>query len=130
MRTDLKKSRRKPDLNGTEPEPAWDIARLFPPQGRWSEDDYFALDTNRRVELSDGNIEVLPMPTMANQLILVFLFDTRKGFAAASQPKLGTTLFSGLPVRLWKKTLRQPDVVFMLAEHAARMGNHGLGTQK
>ena len=123
MAIDLKKTRRKPVREATEPEPAWDIARLFPPQGEWSEEDYFALDTNRLVEFSDGFIEVLPMPTMGHQLILAFLLETLKVFAGASTPKLGATMFAGLPVRLWRKKYREPDVVFMLAEHAARMGN-------
>jgi Uma2 family endonuclease len=123
MATDVKKKRRKPDRETFEPEPAWDIARLFPAQGQWSEEDYFALDTNRLVEFSDGFIEVLPMPTMNHQLILLFLLDSIKAFANMSTPKLGTALFAGLPVRLWKKKYREPDIVFMLAEHASRIGN-------
>jgi Uma2 family endonuclease len=123
MATDVKKKRRKPNGETIEPEPAWDVARLFPPQGQWSEEDYFALDTNRLVEFSDGFIEVLPMPTMAHQMILLFLLDSIKAFAAMSTPKLGTALFAGLPVRLWKNKYREPDVVFMLAEHASRIGN-------
>jgi hypothetical protein len=39
MATDLRKSRRKFDREASEPEPAWDIARLFPAQGDWSEED-------------------------------------------------------------------------------------------
>ena len=123
MATDLKKARRKPEPKDSEPEPAWEIARLFPPQGQWSEEDYLALDTNRLVELSDGFIEVLPMPTMAHQLIVNYLCDMLKSFAATSKPKLGTTLFAALPIRLWKEKFREPDVVFMLAEHASRMRN-------
>jgi Uma2 family endonuclease len=123
MATDVKKKKRKPDRETIEPEPAWDVARLFPPQGQWSEEDYFALDTNRLVEFSEGFIEVLPMPTMAHQLILLFLLDSIKAFANKTTPKLGTALFAGLPVRLWKNKYRQPDVVFMLAEHASRIGN-------
>jgi Uma2 family endonuclease len=123
MATDLRKSRRKFDREASEPEPAWDIALLFPAQGEWSEEDYLELDTNRLVEFSDGFVEVLPMPTMVHQLILTFLFDKLRAFAAASNPKLGTTLFAGLPVRLWKKKFREPDIVFMLAEHASRLGN-------
>ena len=92
-----KREAQEPDRETIEPEPAWDVARLFPPQGQWSEEDYFALDTNRLVEFSDGFIEVLPMPTMTHQLILVFLLDSIKAFAAMSTPKLGTALFAGLP---------------------------------
>src|SRR5437016_1271126 len=51
--------RRRPD---DDPEPAWDIARLFPAQGHWSEDEYLALNGNHLVEFSDGRIAVLPLP--------------------------------------------------------------------
>jgi hypothetical protein len=37
MATDLRKSRRKFDREASEPDPAWNIARLFPPRGEWSE---------------------------------------------------------------------------------------------
>ena len=33
-------------------EPTWDVTRLFPTQGNWSESDYLALDTNQPVEFS------------------------------------------------------------------------------
>jgi Uma2 family endonuclease len=121
--TKLKKTRRKSDHNGFEPEPAWDIAWLFPAQGQWSEEDYLELDTNRLVELSDGFIEVLPMATTLHQLIAVFLFDMIRVFAKSVTPKLGTALIAPVPVRLWKNKFREPDVIFMLAENASRIGN-------
>ena len=123
MTTKLKKTRRKPERVAIEPEPAWDIARLFPAQGQWSEEDYLELDTNRLVELSDGFIEVLPMTTTLHQLIAVFLFDMIRVFAKSVTPKLGTTLIASVPVRLWNNKFREPDVIFMLAEHASRIGN-------
>jgi hypothetical protein len=55
-----------PHFQGTA-EPAWDVALLFPSQGDWSEFEYLALDTNRLVELVDGNLEVLPMPSFLHQ---------------------------------------------------------------
>lgn len=36
---------------------------------------YFVLDTNRLVELNDGKIEVLPMPTQWHQMIALFLYE-------------------------------------------------------
>jgi Uma2 family endonuclease len=33
-------------------------------------------------------------------------------------------LFAPLRIRLWSRKFREPDLVFMLAEHAARRGNH------
>src|SRR4051794_2166696 len=50
-------------------DPTWEIALLFPEQGDWSEADYFGLKTKRLVELDDGFLEVLPMPTLLHQTI-------------------------------------------------------------
>jgi Uma2 family endonuclease len=102
------------------PEPAWDIARLFPDQGAWSEDDYLALDTNHLVEFTDGHVEVLPMPKTSHQRIVQYLSNQLQSFASARN--LGTALFAPLRVRLRKNKYREPDVVFMLAEHGERIG--------
>ena len=51
-------------------EPTWELALLFPFQGEWTESAYLALDTNRLIELSDGCLEFLPMPTVLHQLIM------------------------------------------------------------
>jgi Uma2 family endonuclease len=100
--------------------PAWDIARLFPDQGAWDEADYLALNTNHLVEFSDGVVEVLPMPTMPHQLIVQYLSNLLLAFASAR--RLGRVLFAPLRVRLRENKYREPDIVFMLAEHASRMG--------
>ena len=55
-------------------EPTWDIAMLFPLQGQWTEEEYLALDTNRLMELVDGCLDVLPMPTPYHQAIVRYLF--------------------------------------------------------
>jgi Uma2 family endonuclease len=101
-------------------EPAWEVAYLFPAQGTWTECEYLDLPGNRLVELSNGFLEVLPMPTMSHQMIVASFLNALFDFAKPLQ--LGTVLFAPLPVRLWKGAIRQPDVVFMLAEHADRMG--------
>jgi len=48
-----------------DPEPAWAIAQLFPAQGHWTEGKFlsFTESLNQLVELVDGSIEVLEMPT-------------------------------------------------------------------
>lgn len=109
-----------PLISSNEPEPAWDIAKLFPFQGGWSESEYLALteSTNQLVELKQGRVEVLPMPTMAHQLIVTFLYDAIRAFA---RPKnLGIALIAPLRVRLALGEFREPDVVFMLKEHRSR----------
>lgn len=107
-------------LVGEIPEPAWDIAELFPLQGSWSEEEYLALDSNRIVEFSDGSIEVPPMPTTSHQLIVLHLYGLLNFFV--SRRRLGTALVAALRVRLRPGKIREPDVVFMLKKHIQRMG--------
>jgi Uma2 family endonuclease len=96
------------------PEPAWEVALLFPSQGSWSESDYLDLDTKRLVELVDGKLEVLPMPSVLHQLIVEFLHDALKSFVR--KRRLGQAFFAPLPVRIRKDTLREPDVIFISRE--------------
>lgn len=102
-------------------EPAWDVARLFPAQGQWTVEEYFRLEnrTNRLVEFSHGHIKVLSMPTMSHQEIVEYLHEMLKAFAVARG--LGKAMFAGIRVQLWEGQFREPDVVFMAAEHADRM---------
>jgi Uma2 family endonuclease len=101
-------------------EPAWEVAHLFPLQGDWSECDYLALNTNHLIELSDGQLEVLPMPTELHQLVVLFLYEALANFV---RPKnLGIVLVAGLPVRLWEGRIREPDVVFLRAKNTHLRG--------
>jgi Uma2 family endonuclease len=103
-------------------EPAWDLALLYPLQGAWSDVEYLALTagTNRLVELSDGNVEVLPMPTSSHQRILLFLFTRLHAFV--SSKKLGEVLCAALRVRIRPGKFREPDLVFMREDHRNRIG--------
>lgn len=94
-------------------DPAWEIAMLFPSQGAWHEDDYLALQarTNLLVELSDGCIEVLPMPNPLHQRIVKYLFRMLEAFVLALGA--GEVLFAPLPVRLWSGKYRDPDIVYL-----------------
>src|SRR5262249_39928321 len=102
------------------PEPTWDVAHLFPPQGQWTEEEYLALDSNHLVELSGGRLEVLAMPTMSHQVLVAYLYGLLLPFVSSKD--LGTVLFAALRVRLWRGTIREPDIVFMRKEHAHRTG--------
>ncbi len=68
-----------------------------------------------------GVLEVLAMPTEQHQLIVLFLYRILFAFVNARQ--LGTVLTAPLRVRLWEGKFREPDVVFLLAQHADRRGN-------
>jgi Uma2 family endonuclease len=106
-------------------EPTWDIAYLFPAQGTWTEDDYLNLDGISEghpfVELSNGRLEILPMPTQTHQMIMIFLYELLNAFTALRAP--GLVLVSGMRVRLQKGArakFRDPDILYMKAEHAHR----------
>lgn len=95
-------------------EPVWELARLFPAQGSWSEEAYLALDTGRLIEYSEGFLEFPPMPTMAHQDMLIFLFELLKAYVLKHQ--LGKVYVAPLPVRLRAGRYREPDVFFVSAQ--------------
>jgi Uma2 family endonuclease len=111
----------KPIATPPNSEPASDVARLFPDQGHWSEEEYLAYVGNRLVEFSHGDIEVLPMPTTAHQRLVAFLYGCLLSFLGTRQ--LGEVLFAPLRIRLWAGKYREPDIVVMLREHAARLAD-------
>jgi len=102
-----------------KPEPTYTVAELFPPQGQWTDQEYLSLNTNRLIELSDGNLEVLEMPTPFHQLVVVRLITALYTFV--TQHRLGHVLVAPLRVRLWPGRFREPDLVFMSAAHADRI---------
>jgi Uma2 family endonuclease len=104
-------------------EPAWEIALLFPPQGKWSVAEYLSLtdDTPRLVEYTGGKIEVLAMPTTAHQRILAYLYDLLKEFI---KPRgLGEALFAALRVQLAEDKFREPDIIFVHRDNKSYIHN-------
>ena len=102
------------------PELTWEIAQLFPAQGYWSEEEYFSLGTNRLIEFSHGRLEILPTPTQSHQLLLAALFDHL--YRYVSDRDSGMVLFAPMRIQLWPGKFRQPDIVFMAAEHTDSLG--------
>jgi len=101
-------------VRGRQPkagEPVWELARLFPNQGRWTVEDYLALDTGRLVEYSDGFLEFPPMPTMAHQDMLQFLFELLKAYVV--KHRLGKVYVAPVPVWLGSREYREPDVFYV-----------------
>lgn len=97
-------------------EPVWALATRFPRQGEWSETDYLALpDAFPRVELSDGCLEVLPMPTHQHQAALTAILLVMAGLAKV---RGGWALPAGIRVRLRDGRFREPDVALLLAKDA------------
>lgn len=95
-------------------EPVWALATRLPEQGDWSEEDYLAFaGEQRRLELSDGAVELLPMPTKRHQAALralLFLLD------AYARRVGGTSSFAGMRVRLRHGRFREPDLMFLTGE--------------
>ncbi len=103
----------------------WEVARFFPRQGEWTPAEYLALPTNNLVELSNGCLEVLPMPTHYHQLVLLFLYRVLDAFTQKYAP--GIVMVASLPVELWPGQFREPDVLYMKAEHAHRIQDYWQG---
>lgn len=119
MSTDYLPTPQSPTVIG---EPAWDIALIYPMQGGWSESDYLdvVLTQNWMLEYSDGCIEVLPMPTLAHQLIVRFLLDSLRAFV--DPRNLGMVLFAPLPVKTIPRHYREPDIIFNFTENHVKRG--------
>jgi Uma2 family endonuclease len=105
----------------TAPAYSPELIDLLPLPGEWTEADYYPFsERGRLVELSDGNLEIIDLPTDFHQLILVRLSSALHVFVTAR--KLGHVRFAPLPVRLWSGKIREPDLMFMSAAHASRIG--------
>jgi Uma2 family endonuclease len=101
------------------------LARQFPLQGHWTEAEYLALSDRILVEFADGTLEFPPMPTERHQRTVLFLLRALLAFV---EPRaLGVALMAPLRVRVRPGKYREPDLVFMLSEHAARRSEAFLG---
>lgn len=102
------------------------VGELFPPQGQWTEADYFALpDRNRHMELSDGELIMPPHPTFRHQEALKRLFLRLNAFVEGRG--VGLVMLAPLPVRLWPGKIREPDIFCIAREHADRIGEQVFG---
>jgi Uma2 family endonuclease len=106
-----------PITPSSEPEYAWELASLYPPQGCWSENAYLDLTdgTNRRIELVDGRLEFLPKPTELHQALVAFLYHALLAFV--TKHDAGIVPYAPLRVRVSAGRYREPDVMFLSKEH-------------
>jgi len=113
-------------LQEVQPRLATQIAQLWPPRGEWTEADYFALpDTNRFIELSEGELIIPPHPTETHQRVVLRLVLAFQSFVETHN--LGTIRFAPLPVRLWPGKIREPDILFVSHAHAERISEQVYG---
>ena len=85
---------------------------LLPLQGLWTEEQYLALtnQTNHLIEFTDGEIEVLPMPTRSHQLMLLLLYDL---FRAVIQRTGGIVLVAPMRLQIRPGKHREPDILLL-----------------
>jgi Uma2 family endonuclease len=103
-----------------------EVAQLWPRRGQWTEAAYFALpDTNRYIELSEGELIMPPHPTETHQRVVLNLVRLLDAFVMGHE--LGIVRFAPLPVRLWPGKIREPDVLFVAQEHSDRIGEQVVG---
>jgi Uma2 family endonuclease len=91
-------------------------------QGSWSEEQYLLLtrQTTRLIELTDGVIEVLPMPTRKHQAISRWLFLALLAFL---QPRGGTIFYAPLRLQIRAGKFREPDLLALCDTHDPRNRN-------
>ena len=81
-------------------------------QGLWTAAQYLKLTaaTNRLIEFTDGDIEVLPMPTRSHQRISQFLFVL---FLTFVQKIGGEVHYSPLRLQVRPGKFREPDLLLL-----------------
>ncbi len=107
--------------DGTEP------IDLTPLQGLWTEEQYLKLTdhTNYIIEFTDGEIEVLPMPTDNHQSISQFIFLALWAFL---QQTGGKVHFGPLRLQVRSGKYREPDILLVRdARDPRRQNRYWLG---
>jgi Uma2 family endonuclease len=106
-----------PPSDSSQADYAWEVATLFPEQGEWSEEDYLRLTdgTNRRIEFTDGRLELLPWPTEIHESQVQHLFLALHEFLETN--KLGKVHWTGIRLRIRPRKIRLPDVIFLHRDH-------------
>ena len=97
------------------------VLESLPPQGAWSEEEYFWLTdrSNHLIEFTDGAIEVLPTPTRKHQAISQMLF---LALLAAVQRTGGRVFYAPLRLRVRAEKYREPDLLLLLDAADPRNG--------
>lgn len=105
-------------------QPTWEVAAFYPTQGNWTEADYLRLEGNQLVEFDNGYLEVLPMPTPLHQRIVAVIYRLLHGWIALRGG--GEVFFAPVPLRVGPGRYREPDLIYVAAEHADWIGAQAL----
>ena len=89
------------------------MLELLPEQGDWEDTEYlwFTDRSERLIEYTDGEIEVLPMPTELHQAILIVF---TRALLQYLDPRGGIVRFAPLRLRLRERKYREPDLLVLL----------------
>lgn len=83
-----------------------------PPIGRWTHADFMRLaPEDRKAELINGELIIMPTPSIAHENLQIFLLTILRLFAAAFN--LGTVLGSRTAVRIALGQTYEPDILFV-----------------
>ena len=98
------------------------LLRVLPSQGQWSDEDYLWLTdhTNQLIEVTDGYLEVLPVPTDHHQTLLLCIYGL---ILAWSQSHGGKVLLAPLRLRVRERKFREPDLIMLLDAKDPRRSN-------
>ena len=98
------------------------VLDTLPRQGCWQETAYLWLTdhSNRLVELTDGYLEILPMPTEEHQCISAHLYGL---LLACLQARGGKVLYAPLRLRVRAGAFREPELLLVRDTADARRGN-------
>ncbi len=98
------------------------ILEIVPRQGEWNERDYLWASSisNRLVELVNGHLEIVPMPTLKHQNIIEYLFLALR---VIMKQIGGKVAFAPLRLRLWNGRFREPDILLLLSTDDSRLAN-------
>ncbi|MEQ1826903.1 MAG: Uma2 family endonuclease [Pirellula sp.] len=102
-------SNANPRIPSQDGEPAWEAAYLLPLQGRWSEEDFLKFHSTQMAELTNGRLEILPMPNLKHQRLLKMMLRLLE----AAAPPQSLVLFAPLPTKLFPGTIREPDLLYI-----------------
>ena len=88
------------------------LCDLLPPQGAWNDREYLWLTdhTNRLIELTDGSVQELPMPTDTHQAVLLFLYLLFRDYL---KPRGGVVRVAALRMRVREGVFREPDLLLL-----------------
>ena len=88
------------------------LCDVLPPQGAWSDREYLWLTdhTNRLIELADGDVKELPMPTDTHQAVLLFLYLQFRDYL---EPRGGVVRVAALRMRVREGLFPEPDVLLL-----------------